>query len=166
MAAVGCWGRRRLSFAIMTVALVASVLIATAPAAKAEPVLGGQIYSTGAPVEIEVLSATAGLTSELWLFEPGPERFVATNRQVGTVVELGSFPSGAELVFGIRSSQGEFRMGPASRNPDGIVHAVVDFPKTGRRSSASRTCEVAEIETTTTTASSSGAGSRPSRRRS
>lgn len=89
--------------------------------------MGGQLFSTGGPVEVQVLSASAGLTSELWLFEPGPARFIATNRQVGTVVQLGSFPSGAELVFGIRSSQGEFRMGPASRNPDGIVHAVVNF---------------------------------------
>jgi hypothetical protein len=106
---------------LTVVALAAAALVAAAPPAQAETVLGGQLYSTGGPVEVEVLSASAGITSELWLFEPGPPRFIATNRQVGTVIQLGSFPSGAELVFGIRSSQGEFRMGPASRNADGRV---------------------------------------------
>lgn len=95
------------------------------------PVLGGQLFSAGGEVEVEVLPASAGLTSELWLFEPGPPRLLATNRDVGTVVQLGTFTEGTELVFGIRHSD-EFRMGPGSRNPDGLPHAVVEPIEPGR----------------------------------
>ena len=98
------------------------------------PVLGGQLYSTGQPVEVEVLPASAGFTSELWLFEPGPARRIATNRDVGTVVDLGSFPPGVELVFGIKvlNTGFTFKMGPADRNPDNIAHARVTFLEEGR----------------------------------
>jgi VCBS repeat-containing protein len=77
---------------------------------------------------VEVLPADANDTSELRLCSPGPERFIATNRDVGTVVDLGSFPAGTELIFCIfNRNRGErFLMGPASRNPDNIEHAVVD----------------------------------------
>src|SRR4249919_879549 len=62
-------------------------------------VLGGQLFSSGARVEVQVLPASAGFTSELWLFSPGPARRLATNRDVGLVVDLGTFPTGVELVF-------------------------------------------------------------------
>jgi RHS repeat-associated protein/uncharacterized repeat protein (TIGR01451 family) len=122
---------------LLVAALVAGVL----PAAKPTPVkaadpagLGGQLFSTGQSVEVEVLPASAGFTSELWLFEPGPERRLATNRDVGTVVQLGIFPAGVELVFGIKvlNTGNTFKMGPGSRNPDGIPHAVVTFLDNGR----------------------------------
>lgn len=94
-------------------------------------VLGGRIFSGGGSVEVEVLPAEAGLTSELWLFEPAPEQRIATNRDIGAVVELGPFPEGVELLFGIRHGD-EFRMGPGSRNPDGLPHAVVDLVEPSR----------------------------------
>lgn len=107
--------------------------VSAATAAEGEdppPALGGQLYSTGTPVEIEVLSASAGLTSTLFLLEPEEVR-VATNRDVGTKVEVGPYPQGEELVFGIRVSGQEFRLGPGTRNPDGLEHAVVDFGPDG-----------------------------------
>ena len=119
---------------VVSFAVVAALLVPAGTAqqeAAAEPILGGQLYSTGGSIQIEVLPATAGLTSELFLFEPGPETFIATNRQVGTVVELGPFESGAELIFGIRVRGNEYRLGPAERNPDGIVHGQVDFLEDG-----------------------------------
>ncbi len=113
---------------VMTLVMSIVVPIAVAPTpAAAEPILGGQLYSTGGTIQIEVLPATAGLTSELFLLEPEPEVFIATNRQVGTVVEIGPYPVGAELIFGIRVRGNEFRIGPADRNPDGLIHAQVDF---------------------------------------
>jgi hypothetical protein len=54
-----------------------------APAAVAAPEVGGQLFSSGGGLEVEVLEAGAGLTSELWLFEPGPPRMLASNRDVG-----------------------------------------------------------------------------------
>ena len=97
-------------------------------------VLGGQLFSTGQPVEVQVLPASAGFTSELWLFEPGPARKLATNRDVGLVVQVGTFPVGVELVFGIKvlNTGDTFKMGPGDRNPDGIPHAVVNFLEAGK----------------------------------
>lgn len=90
------------------------------------PALGGQLYSTGAPVTIEVMNASAGLTSTLFLLEPEEVR-IATNRDVGTSVTVGPYANAEELVFGIRVSGQEYRLGPGTRNPDGLAHAIVDF---------------------------------------
>jgi len=117
-----------------------ALAIAQAPPAQpaapapAAPELGGQLFSTGQPVEVQVEPASAGFTSELWLFEPGPARRLATNRDVGLVVQLGSFPAGVELVFGIKvlNTGDTFKMGPGDRNPDGIPHAVVNFLDAGK----------------------------------
>ena len=104
------------------------------PPALAAPELGGQLFSTGQPVEVQVLPASAGFTSELWLFEPAPAKRLATNRDVGLVVQVGTFPAGVELVFGIKvlNTGDTFKMGPGDRNPDGQPHAVVNFLEPGR----------------------------------
>ena len=94
------------------------------------PVLGGQLYSTGTPVSVTVLSASAGYTSTLFLLSPEEVR-IATNRQVGTTVTVGPYDSGTELIFGIRVNGREFQIGPGSRNPDGLEHANVDFGPDG-----------------------------------
>ena len=93
------------------------------------PVLGGQLFSLGGNVTVEILSDEAGLTSELHLFSTGADRFIATNRDVGLIVDLGNFVAGEELIFGtfVRGPGDTFRMGPGSRNPDGLVHAAVNF---------------------------------------
>jgi len=113
-------------------ALLLSGLRVPAVAAEEDPapVLGGQLFSTGAPVTVEVLSASAGYTSTLYLLDPEEVR-IATNRDVGTKVTVGPYGSGEELVFGIRVNGQEFRLGPGARNPDGIEHAVVDFGTDG-----------------------------------
>jgi RHS repeat-associated protein/uncharacterized repeat protein (TIGR01451 family) len=110
----------------LAAALVVGGSVAVPPPASATPVLGGQLYATGGEIEVEVLPATAGLTSQLYLLEP-VEMFVATNREVGRRVQLGRFEPGAELLFGIRVGGHEFRMGSGERNPDAIPHASVDF---------------------------------------
>lgn len=115
---------------LVAAVLVAGVLpTASPPTTRAASGLGDQLFATGGEVEVQVLPATAAFTSELWLFEPGPARRIATNRDVGLVVNLGTFPAGVELLFGIRvlNTGNEFRMGPGTRNPDGIAHAVVTF---------------------------------------
>lgn len=118
------------------IVLVISSLVATGmqPAAGAadDPpaILGGQLFSTGAPVTVEVLPASAGLTSVLFLLEPETVE-IATNRDVGTTTTVGPYGSGTELVFGIRVGGQEFRVGPGARNPDGLAHAMVDFDAAG-----------------------------------
>ena len=119
------------------ITLLAGVLVVTAPtlaqaaeASDPEPLLGGQLYSTGTAVTVEVLPASAGLTSTLFLLDP-EEVPIATNRDVGTTRTVGPYGVGTELVFGIRVGGQEFRLGPGGRNPDGIPHAVVDFGADG-----------------------------------
>ncbi|MEW6157844.1 MAG: thrombospondin type 3 repeat-containing protein [Verrucomicrobiota bacterium] len=90
--------------------------------------LGATLYSNGDPVIVTVLPAAAGYTSELWLFSPGPARFIATNRDLNQSFDLGLLPMGEELVFGIfvRDTEDTFYMGPADRNQDGIAHALIE----------------------------------------
>lgn len=94
----------------------------------AAPILGGRLYGTGGNVVVEVLPPTASFTSELHLVSPGPDRFIALNHDVGTIVNLGSFPAGVELIFScyVRNTGQTFFTGPASRNPDGILHAALN----------------------------------------
>jgi RHS repeat-associated protein/uncharacterized repeat protein (TIGR01451 family) len=111
--------------------LFATAMPSMAGAADDPPaVLGGQLFSTGAPVTVKVLPASAGLTSVLFLLEPETVE-IATNRDVGTTTTVGPYGSGTELVFGIRVGGQEFRIGPGARNPDGLAHAVVDFDASG-----------------------------------
>ena len=99
-----------------------------AQAPTCENGVGGRVFSTGGGnVEVEILPSVAGFTSELSFVSPGPTRFIGTNRDVGTVVNLGSFPAGTELVFSIyvRETQRTFYSGPGSNNPDGLGHGDV-----------------------------------------
>ena len=119
----------------LLVVLVATLLFWQSKPASAAPVLGGELFATGNDVQVQVMPASAGFTSELWLFEPlASRRRIATNRDVGLVVDLGTFPQGTELVFGIHviNTGDDFRMGPGSRNADGQIHAQVDFLEAGK----------------------------------
>src|SRR4051794_48883 len=71
--------------------------------AQAPPAgLGDRLYSTGGEITVEVRPATAGLTSQLVLFNAdGTSTPIATNRDVGKVVTLPARPLNEELVFGI-----------------------------------------------------------------
>jgi hypothetical protein len=111
--------------------LLAALTMAATASAQTPAGLGGQLYSLGGEVTIDPLPATAGLKSELWIVSP-EERFIAFNERVGSTdpvqdpVTIGPYPAGAELVFEIRvPGQGTFQIGPGSRNPDGLAHAVV-----------------------------------------
>ncbi len=110
--------------------MTAPALAQAAEASDPEPVLGGQLYSTGTAVTSRCSPASAGLTSTLFLLDP-EEVQIATNRDVGTTRTVGPYGVGTELVFGIRVGGQEFRLGPGGRNPDGIPHAVVDFGPDG-----------------------------------
>jgi hypothetical protein len=97
-------------------------------------VLGGQLFALGGDVKVEVEAATAGFVSELHLYSPTNSfGTIALNTEVGKVVDLGTFPAGTELVFGIfvRNTGNTFKMGPGTRNPDGLQHAVVDASSPG-----------------------------------
>ena len=94
---------------------------------------GQKIYAGGGEVIVKVLPSDAGYTSELYLSSPAPARFIATNRDTNTVVNLGVYPAGQELIFKIhvRNTNKDFYTGPASRNSDNKLHAAADLPAYG-----------------------------------
>lgn len=115
-------------------AVMLGLLLLALPSLRAAGVIGGQLFATGGNVTVEVRPASAGYVSELRLYSPGPERFIALNTDVGTIVNLGSFTAGAELLFGIyvRDTGDTFKMGPASRNSDNLEHAGVESTGPGQ----------------------------------
>lgn len=130
------WHVRLLPFSAAVLSLLG--LITPTPLSHARPLppqasecqggVGGRLFSNGGRIEVEMLQADAGFTIELHLLSPGGDRFIATNREVGTTVNLGTFSEGTELIFGafVRDTHQTFVMGPGSSNPDGIAHAQVD----------------------------------------
>jgi len=91
------------------------------------PGFGGQYFSDGRDVKVTILPFEADFTDEIRLIYP-VNRTIGTNRDVGRVVDLGSFRFGTELIFAIYvvDTGQTFRIGPSSRNPDRIVHARVE----------------------------------------
>ena len=119
---------------LLRIGLAGTALVVSMAPAEAVPILGTQLIATGGNVTVEVLPSTAGYTSELFLFSPDADHFIATNRDIGLVVDLGFFPVGMELLFGIRVhnfAPWTYFIGEASRNPDGIEHAFVDLLSAG-----------------------------------
>ncbi len=87
------------------------------------------VFATGGKVEVEIVPVGLGVlfTNNIYLFSTSPPRFIGTNRDGGTVVNLGTFPDGTELVFGIGTPENHsYVTGPGERNPDGIAHAIVE----------------------------------------
>jgi hypothetical protein len=117
---------------------------------------GTRLYSTGAgsvivqvarPLTVQQLQVVKGkpvvqrrmvkkndsaFTDGIYLLSPGPERLIASNRQIGQVVNLGLLPKG-EIIFGIKTPEDyTFQTGEAARNPDDKVHALVKVFRSGK----------------------------------
>lgn len=103
---------------------------------RCEPGLGGRIFAGGGDLVVQVLSPNADLTSDIFLYRPGkPPRPIGSSRDINKPpVLLGHFAAGSELVFGIvvRGTGNTFKTGGGSRNPDGLVHAIVQCFPNGR----------------------------------
>jgi hypothetical protein len=111
--------------------VIAGVALGTS--ASAVPILGASVVvATDGEVIATFLGHTAGFSNDLYLDSPaGAFPGIIFNNQTtppGTSVSLGNFTAGTELIFRIHvlNTGFDFFTGPASRNPDGIVHAVVD----------------------------------------
>lgn len=121
--------------------------------AQAVPVLGGMVNWAGGPVTVEIMGNDAAFVSELQLYASSnlltPISPACVPGISATGIALGAPPSGPfditcmispnfsigdELVFAILvtstppgpAGAGPFFMGPASRNPDGVIHAATD----------------------------------------
>ncbi len=97
-----------------------------------DPATGSTLTLTGActDVTVTVLASEAAYTSMFLHFDMSDMSMATdlmiTNRQVGSTMVLRGLSAG-ELVLGIRVQEtGDvFRTGPASRNPDGLIHAQI-----------------------------------------
>jgi hypothetical protein len=78
---------------------------------------------------VEVLNSTAAYTNEL--YSPA-NQYIANNKNVGNTLNIGSYTAGTELIFSlfVTNTGFTFYSGDADRNPDDIVHAIVDFDST------------------------------------
>ena len=93
------------------------------------PILGGQLLvATEGNVYAEFLDSDAGYYNTLYLDSPGgwdgDEIFNKNSKVGGSLLDLGYFFAGAELVFRIDvfNTGLSFFSGDGSRNPDGLAH--------------------------------------------
>ncbi|MBC8003731.1 MAG: hypothetical protein H7X97_14190 [Opitutaceae bacterium] len=90
--------------------------------------IGAQVFSTGTEdVILTMLAGRTGYPMPLYVKAAGqPEKLIATPRNFdpvgGAVFNLGKLPKG-ELVFHVRSPEGDFYTGSGERNPDKRMHA-------------------------------------------
>ena len=120
-------GIRRMLLAVMAFSMVVLPTVS-----MAVPILGAQVFvQTTGDVQAIFLGHSAAFSNDLFLDSPANSLGVIFNNQttpVGTMVNLGTFTAGTELVFRIHVNDTgfDFFTGPGNRNPDGIPHAVVD----------------------------------------
>ena len=90
---------------------------------------GGEVFVTGGQEIIATFfNGSAGYNSELFLHQP-TEIFIGQQNHTpdGTQTSLGIFSKGQKLIFSLYVPETDhtFYSGPASSNPDGIVHARI-----------------------------------------
>lgn len=124
---------RARSIALTCLALL-GIALAIPAAASATPIVGASIFvPASGEVKLTYLGNTAAYSNDLTLYlPPGAFPGVIFNNHatpVGTVVSLGSFASGTELVFRlhVNNTGRDFYTGSGVLNPDGLPHARVDF---------------------------------------
>ena len=123
---------------VLTAVGVLMLMAVFGQAAQAAPVLGGQLTYTGGNVTVTSLPVSSGFESELGLYDAALNRilYIMNDEPPGVVQTFNpgalGVVVGSELIFGIRISGGggplgaQYFMGPASRNPDNVIHATVD----------------------------------------
>ena len=110
-------------------------LLSVGTGAHAAPILGDQLFYFGGSVTVESLPVSSAYTNELGLYDPTFTRvlYIMNDEPVGVTMTFNpstyGFSVGDELIFGIRAisdNNREYFMGPASRNPDSVIHAALD----------------------------------------
>lgn len=113
-------------------AILSMVLTLTLTNSEATPILGGKvIVASDGEVIATFLGHTAGYSNNLYLDSPSNSLGLIFNNHStppGSTFSLGNFTAGTELIFRIYviNTGQSFFTGDASRNPDGLFHAVVD----------------------------------------
>ncbi|MCS7090127.1 MAG: DUF4114 domain-containing protein [Verrucomicrobiota bacterium] len=125
--------KRALCNVAQGLALGLTLLFASYQEAQAVPTPGAQIVMPyDGNVTLKFLGGSAGFSNDLYLDSPvGAYSGVIFNNHstpIGTVVSLGHFTTGTELIFRlyVHDTGYSFYSGPASRNPDQEAHAAVE----------------------------------------
>lgn len=105
-----------------------AALLAASPAMAADMTgLGSSIYvASDGDVTLTYVDGDAAYVDELFLAgRPGPI-FTNSTTPHGTMVDLGNYTAGTELLFSIfvTNTGNTFYSGPANRNSDGVFHAT------------------------------------------
>ena len=115
--------------------LTLGLLFGLSSLAHAAIVPGAKLFVIDPNVDITLTfldGAGAGFNNNLLLAEPGNLAVIFNNHTsgVGTTSNQGRFAANTELVFKLESNPGSiintFFSGPAARNPDNFIHALVD----------------------------------------
>ena len=102
--------------------------------AQAYTILGQDIYYHGGALKFEILPYEAAYTNHIYLYTAKEAIFLGSSSSTGMVINI-SDPSAVglnpedEFVLGIHviNTGNDFVMGGGYDNPDGIVHAAVDY---------------------------------------
>lgn len=123
----------RISTLLKRLLLVSAGLVCTALPAVAEPIglidtSGQPLVATGGEVRIYFAGSSAAFHSVLHLVSPGAAQgpfFPNHSTTPGAMISLGTFAPGTVLTFrlDVLSTGHQFFTGPASGNPDNLVHA-------------------------------------------
>jgi hypothetical protein len=116
-----------------TIAVVVGLsfaIFSTTPT-RATPILGGQIFVQNSGHVTATFTASDSAFDNLLLLASPPNNlgviFEGHVTPSGTMVDLGAFNAGTELIFALNNQNGGiFFTGPANRNPDNVAHAIVD----------------------------------------
>lgn len=104
------------------------IMIATSFSAQAAlyPEAKAIVLSEDSNIAVTFEGSDAGYNNLFGIHNPiYKELFWGHSAIPGTKFDLGYFPKYTELVFFIKSPDGIFLSGPASRNPDNTVHAAI-----------------------------------------
>ena len=98
-----------------------------------ETLIGGNLLAEddGEDVIVTCVAKGGGYTHELYL--DNTNTFICDSADVGTQVNLGTFPAGTELIFrlDVLSSGYSYYTGAAERNPDDEIHVRIDSTESG-----------------------------------
>jgi uncharacterized protein DUF4114/PEP-CTERM motif-containing protein len=127
-------GKIHSRFGIMWLAVLGLIATLHSSPAQAYPALGQDIYYHGGSLQFEILPYEAAYTSQIFLRTGTDMIFLANSSSIGSVIDIGDpatigLNPEDEFVLGIHvlDTGDDFLMGSGYDNPDGIVHALVNY---------------------------------------
>jgi hypothetical protein len=98
-----------------------------------ETLIGGNIVADDESEDVIVICVVKGGGYNHDLYLDNTNTFICNSADIGTQVNLGTFPAGTELIFrlDVSSTGYSYYTGAAERNPDSEIHARIDTLESG-----------------------------------